>query len=156
MPSNHHHTLLYFPGCAEGENFLKQIILQVLSTTNNAHVKLMIVSYPEKFLRAQTNNKAAANSISVRGEKMKSVLTQKTTEGLGCKCRGVWEYEKHSSLGASVGSEKALYFFNVCLSLKVQMHLSKRAYCYTLISFKKDLGDLTKLSTTGHWILIWG
>ena len=46
MPSNHHHTLLYLPDCA----FLKQTILQVLSTTNNAHVKLMTVSYPENFL----------------------------------------------------------------------------------------------------------
>ena len=43
MPSNHHHTLLYLPDCAEVETFLKQTSLQVLSTTNNSHVKLMTV-----------------------------------------------------------------------------------------------------------------
>ena len=41
MPSNHHHTLLYLSDCAAAETLLKQTILQVLSTTNNAHVKLM-------------------------------------------------------------------------------------------------------------------
>ena len=118
MPSNHHHTLLYLPDCAEAETFLKQTILQVLSTTNNAHVKLMTVSYPENFLRAETNNKSAASAISVRGEKMKSLMNQKTTEGLGCKFKSVWEYEKHNSLGASVGSEKALFLFQRLLELE--------------------------------------
>ena len=117
MPSSHHHTLLYLPDCAEAETFLKQTI-QVLPTTNNAHVKLMTVSYPENFLRAETNNKSAANSISVRGEKMKSFVNQKTTKGLGCKFRSVWEYEKHNSLGASVGSEKALFLFQRLLELE--------------------------------------
>ena len=50
MPWNHHHTLLFLPDCAEAGTFLKQTIFQVLSTTNNAHVKLMTVSYPEDFL----------------------------------------------------------------------------------------------------------
>ena len=91
MPSNHQHTLLYhLPDCAEAETFLKQTILQVLPTTNNAHVKLMTVSYPENFLRAETNNKSAASAISVRGEKMKSLMNQKTTGGLGCKFKSVW------------------------------------------------------------------
>ena len=74
---------------------------------------------------------------------MKSLMNQKTTEGLGCKFKSVWKYEKHNSLGASVGSEKAIFFFNVCSSLKVQVRLSKTAYCHTLIFFKKDLGDFT-------------
>ena len=79
MRSNHHHTLLYLPDCAEAEIFLKQTILHVLSTTNNTHVKLMTVSYPDNFLSAETNNKSTANSISVRGEKMKSLMNWKTT-----------------------------------------------------------------------------
>ena len=118
VPSNHRHTLLYLPDCAEAETFLKQTILQVLSTANNAHVKLMTVSYPENFLRAETNNKSAADSISVRGEKMKSLMNQKTTEALGCKFKSDWEYEKHNSLGASVGSKKALFLFQRLLELE--------------------------------------
>ena len=118
MPSNHHHTLLYLPDCAEAETFLKQTILQVLSTTNNANVKLMTVSYPENFLKVETNNKSAASAISVRGEKMKSLMNQKTTEGLSCKIKIVWEYEKHNLLGASVGSEKALFVFQRLLELE--------------------------------------
>ena len=76
MSSNHHHTLIYLLDCAEAETFLKQTILQVLSTTNNAHVKLMTVSYsyPVNFLKAETNNLSAACAISVRGEKMKSEI----------------------------------------------------------------------------------
>ena len=116
--SNHHHTLLYLLDCVGAETFLKQTILQVLSKTNNAHVKLMTVSYPENFLRAEANNKSAANSISVRGEKMKSLMNQKTTKGLGCKFRNVWKYEKHNSLGASVASKKALFLFQRLLELE--------------------------------------
>ena len=77
ISSNHHHTLLYLPDCAEAETFVKQTILQVLSTANNARVKLMTVSYPENFLRAETNNKSAASAIWVRGEKMKSLMNLK-------------------------------------------------------------------------------
>ena len=53
LPSNHHHSLLFIPACVNAEKFLKQTIIQVLSTTQNAHVKLMTVSYTEKFLRAE-------------------------------------------------------------------------------------------------------
>ena len=57
MPSNHHHTLLYLPDCAEAETFLKQTILQVLSITNNAHVKFMKSDIPNTFseLKQTTN-----------------------------------------------------------------------------------------------------
>ena len=118
LPSNHHHILLYLPDCAEGETFLKQTILQILSTTNNAHVKMMTVSYPENFLRAETNIKSAASSILVRGDKMESLMNRKTTEGLGCNFKSVLEYEKHNSLGTSVGSEKALFLFQPLLELE--------------------------------------
>ena len=50
---------------------------------------------------------------------MKSLLNQKTAEGLGCKFKSVWEYEKkNNSLGASVGSEKALFLFQRLLELE--------------------------------------
>ena len=49
---------------------------------------------------------------------MKSLMNQKTTEGLGCKFKSVWEYEKNNSLGASVGSEKALFLFQRLLELE--------------------------------------
>ena len=103
MPWNQHHTLLHLSGCTETKTFLKQTILQILSATNNVDEKLMTVSKPENFFRAETNNKSAANSISVKGEKLKSLLNQKTTEGLGCKFKSVWEYQKHNSLGAIAG-----------------------------------------------------
>ena len=74
---------------------------------------------------------------------MKSLMNQKTTEGLGCKFKKVWEYEKHNSLGASVGSEKALFLFQRLLELESSDAPFKTAYCHTLIFFKKDLGDFT-------------
>ena len=52
LPSNHHQTLLIIPDYSKAENLLKQTIIQVLSTVQNAHVRLMTVSYPENFLRA--------------------------------------------------------------------------------------------------------
>ena len=55
MPSNHHHTLLYIPSCVNAEKLLKQTAIQVLSTGQNAHVKVMTVFHPENFLRAETN-----------------------------------------------------------------------------------------------------
>ena len=55
LPSNHHHTLLFIPACVDAEQILEQTIIQVLSTAQNAHVKLMTVSHPENFLRAETN-----------------------------------------------------------------------------------------------------
>ena len=49
---------------------------------------------------------------------MQSLKIQKTTEGLICKFNTVWEYEKRKSLGASVGSEEALFLFQRLLELK--------------------------------------
>ena len=49
---------------------------------------------------------------------MKPLMNQKTTEGLGCKFKSVWKYEEHNSLGASVGSEKALFLFQRLLELE--------------------------------------
>ena len=73
---------------------LKQTTMQVLSTAQNAHVKLT-VSYPENFLRADTN-KLNTSAISVRGEKMQSLLKKKTTDGIGCNFKCTWEYEKQN------------------------------------------------------------
>ena len=55
LPSNHHHTLLLIPASVDAEKILKQTIMQVLSTAQNAHVKLMTVSYTENF--SQSRNK---------------------------------------------------------------------------------------------------
>ena len=55
LPSNHHHTLLFIPACVDSEKILKQTIIKVLSTAQNAHVKIITVSYPEIFFRAETN-----------------------------------------------------------------------------------------------------
>ena len=76
LPSNHHDTLLFTPVCVDAQKILKQTIMQVLSTAQNAHVKFMTVSYPENFLRAETN-KLNTSAISVRGEKMQSLLKKK-------------------------------------------------------------------------------
>ena len=66
LPSNHHRILLFVPARVNAEKILKQTIIQVLSTPQNAHVKLMTVSYPGNFLRAETN-KFNTSAISVRG-----------------------------------------------------------------------------------------
>ena len=42
-----------------------------------------------------------------------------------------------------LAQRKHCFILNVCSSMKVQMHLSKTAYCHTLIFFKKDFGDFT-------------
>ena len=55
LPLNNHHSLLVVPDYSKAENLLKQTIIQVLSTAQKAHLKLMTVSYPENFLRAETD-----------------------------------------------------------------------------------------------------
>ena len=117
LPSNHHHTLLFIPDYSKAENLLKQTFIQVLSTAQNSHVKLMTVSYPKNFLRAETN-KSITSTISVRGEKMQSPMNKKTTEGLGCNFTCVWEYEKHNPLGTLVDTEKALFLFQRLVELE--------------------------------------
>ena len=76
LPSNHHQTLLFIQDYTKAENLLKQSIIQVLSTAQNAHLKLMTVSYPKNFLRAETN-KPITQNISIRGEKMQSIMKKK-------------------------------------------------------------------------------
>ena len=128
LPSNHHHTLLFFPACVDAEKFLKQTIMQVLSTAQNAHVKLMTVSYPESFLRAETN-KLNTSAISVSGGKMQSLLKKKTTDGIGCNFKCTWEYEQQNPLGTSGDTGKALFLLvssgNDWLSLRSQTRRSK-------------------------------
>ena len=70
---HHHYTLLFIPACVDAEKKLKQTIIQVLTTARNAHVKLMAVSHPEIFLRAETNN-LNTSVVSVGGEKKQSLL----------------------------------------------------------------------------------
>ena len=55
LPSNHQHTLPFIPDYSKAENLLRQTIIQVLSTAENAHLKLMTDSYPENIVRAETN-----------------------------------------------------------------------------------------------------
>ena len=95
---------------------LKQTTMQVLSTAQNAHVKLT-VSYPENFLRADTN-KLNTSAISVRGEKMQSLLKKKTTDGIGCNFKCTWEYEKQNMSGTSGDTEKALFLFQRLVELE--------------------------------------
>ena len=117
LPSNHHHTLLFIPDYSKAENLPKQTIIQVSSAAENAQVKLMTVSYPENFLRAETN-KSITSTISVRREKMQSLMNKKTTEGLGCNFTCVLECEKHNPLGTSVDTEKALFLFQRLVELE--------------------------------------
>ena len=141
LPSNHHHTLLFIPACVDAEKTLKQTIMQVLSTAQNAHVKLMTVSYPENFLRAETN-KLNTSAISVRGEKMQSLLKKKTTDGIGCNFKCTWEYEKQNPLGTSGDTEKALFLFQRL----VELENSDAPFKDTVISFiellQKGIGRL--------------
>ena len=141
LPSNHLHTLLFIPACVDAEKFLKQTIMQVLSTAQNAHVKLMTVSYPENFLRAETN-KLNTSAISVRGEKMQSLLKKKTTDGIGCNFKCTWEYEKQNPLGTSGDTEKALFLFQRL----VELENSDAPFKDTVISFigflQKRIGRL--------------
>ena len=141
LPSNHHHTLLFIPACVDAEKILKQTIMQVLSTAQNAHVKLMTVSYPENFLRSETN-KLNTSAISVRGEKMQSLLKKKTTDGIGCNFKCRWEYEKQNPLGTSGDTEKALFLFQRL----VELEKSDAPFKDTVISFiellQKGIGRL--------------
>ena len=77
----------------------------------------MTVFYPENFLRAETN-KLNLSAISVRGEKMQSLLNKKTTDGSGCNFDGTWEYEKHNPLGTPSDTEKALFLFQRLVELE--------------------------------------
>ena len=111
----------------EAENFLKQTIIQVLSAAQNAYVKLMTVSYPDNFLRAETN-KSTTGSIPVTGETMQSLMNNKTTEGVGCNFICAWDYEERNPLGTSLGTEKASFFSSVRSSLTNQTRTVQRQH----------------------------
>ena len=83
MPTNHHHVLLYLPQCPNAETILKQTISQVLSDQQWAKVRLLTVSYPENFLKTETST-FCHRSLIVECERMKSLMTRKTTQSLGC------------------------------------------------------------------------
>ena len=89
MPSNHHNTLLYVPDCAEVEIFVKQkTILQALSTRNNAHVKLMTVSYPENF---QSRNKQQIKRHFHFSQRWEDAIPHESEDHrLGCKFKSLW------------------------------------------------------------------
>ena len=121
--------------------FLKQTVIQVLSTAQNAHFKLMTFSYPENFLRAETN-KINTSAISVRSEKMQSLLKKKTTDGIGCTFKCTWVYEKQNPLGTSGDTEKALFLFQRLVELE-----KSKPFKDTVISFiellQKGIGRFT-------------
>ena len=117
MPDNHHHILLYLPQCENAEKVLKDSVYQALSSVQNAKVKLLSVSYPENFLKAETSL-FPDPSLIVKGEKMQSLLSRKTTESLGCSFSSVWELEKHNSLGERADTEKAWFIFQKLMELE--------------------------------------
>ena len=117
MPTNHHHLLLYLPQCTNAETMLKQTISQVLSNEQWAKVRLLTVSYPENFLKTETSI-FSPRSLIVEGERMKSLMTRKTTEKLGCSFKCVWELDRHNSLGDCPDNEKALYIFQKLVELE--------------------------------------
>ena len=100
----------------------------------------MTVSYPENFLRAEPNKNTSA--ISVRGEKLQSLLKKKTTDGIGCNFKCTWEYEKQNPLGTSGDTEKALFLFQRL----VEIEKSDAPFKDTVISFiellQKRIGRL--------------
>ena len=140
LPSNHHLTLLFIPPHVDAEKMLKQTIIQVLSTAQNAHVKLKTVSYLEKFLRAETN-KLNTSTISVRGERMQSLL-KKATDGIGCNFKCTWEFKKQNPLGTSGDTEKAFFLFQRL----VELEKSDTPFKDTVFSFiellQKGIGQL--------------
>ena len=77
----------------------------------------MTVSYPENFLRTETN-KSITSTTSVRAEKRQSFMNKKTTERIGCNFTCAWEYGKHNPLGTSVDTEKALFLFQCLVQLE--------------------------------------
>ena len=96
LPSNHHRTLLFIPACVNAEKILKQTIIQVLSTAQNAHVKLMTVSYPENFLRAEANKlntfqseAKICNPYWLRSRQMELAATSAIRGNIKCKIQ--WE-----------------------------------------------------------------
>ena len=124
LPSNHYHTLLFIPPYVDAEKMLKPTIIHVLSTAQNAHVKSMTVSYPEKFLRAETN-KLNTSAISVRGEKMQSLLKKKTTDGIGCNFKCTWDMKSKIHWERPVIQRRHCFFFYDWLSLRSQTRRSK-------------------------------
>jgi len=117
MPSNHSHILLYLPQISGAEKLIKQSISQTLLHVQNAKVKLLTLSYPESFLKAETSI-FQDESLVIKGERMQNLIRVKTSEGLGCKFVSSWEFEKHNSLGNCHDSEKALYLFQKLLDLE--------------------------------------
>lgn len=117
LSRNHYHVLLYIPNTSNIQEVLKETVTQVLSTAQNAHVKLMTVSYPENFIKSEAAL-SAKSSLSIKGDKIQSLMNQKTTEDLGCNFNCIWEYQKHNSLGACNDNEKALYIFQRLVELE--------------------------------------
>ena len=124
LPSNHHHILLFIPACVNAEKILKQTIIQVLSTAQNAHVKLMTVSYPENFLRAETN-KLNASAISVRGEKMQSLSKKRRQMELAATSSVSGSMKSKIHLERLVIQRRHCFFFNDWLSFRRQTRRSK-------------------------------
>ena len=108
VPSNHHHTLLSISTRNNAEELSKLNVFQVLSTTQNSHVKLMTFLCPKNLLGVETN-KPNTKAILIRGEKMQFLMNKKMTKGVGCNFNCTREYEKHISLGKSGDTETASF-----------------------------------------------
>ena len=149
--------LLYIPQCTNADTILKQTISQVLSNEQWAKVRLLTVSYPENFLKTETS--IFSRSLVVEGERMKSLMTRKTTESLGCSFNCVWELDRHNSLGDCPDNEKALYIFQKLVELEKSDAPFKDTYsCFKdlILNFYNEVSDdFFYLSTVEHWILIW-
>ena len=134
LPKSHHHTLLFFPACVNKEKISKQTIIQVLSRAQKAKNKLLTVSYPENFLRTETN-KLKTSAISVRDEKLQSLLNKKTTDGIGFNFKCTWECEKQNPLETSGYKGKALFLFQRL----VELQKSGEPFKDSVISFNEIL-----------------
>ena len=81
-------------------------------------------------------------------------MNQKTEGGFCCKLKRVWEYEKHISLGASVGSEKTEFLFRRLLEIELSDALFKDSILSFIDFHEKGFG---RLFVTEHsWTLDFG
>ena len=118
LPSNHHHTRLYLSDCGDAETFLKQTNAQVLSTTNNAYVKLMTASWPEICLRAETDKLAAISVCQRREDAILDEWEDRRSTWLQIQnCVGVWKIHFTKNIRSN-GTEKALFLFERLLDLE--------------------------------------
>ena len=82
------------------------------------------------FLETETST-FCQRSLIVEGDRMKSLMTRKTTVCLGCNFNCVWELGRHNSLGDYPDNEKALQIFQKL----VELEKSEAPFKDTVISY---------------------